>query len=85
MFQPQFLAKVLAPYPGLQTFYNRFKALAKTQDIMRCMRRRGLNSLFSADNLQCRLWFEVGTLGFLQDILEKGGRFPGPFKQYFIA
>mmetsp|Transcript_69967 Transcript_69967/g.163697 ORF Transcript_69967/g.163697 Transcript_69967/m.163697 type:complete len:244 (-) Transcript_69967:49-780(-) len=41
---------VLTPYPGLQNFYNRFKALQKTQDI-----------------------------------LEKGGRFPGPFKQYFIA
>ena len=24
--------EVLTPYPGLQTFYNRFKALEKTQD-----------------------------------------------------
>ncbi|CAK9066618.1 Glutathione S-transferase (GST class-sigma) [Durusdinium trenchii] len=41
---------VLEHFQGLSTFYNRFKSLEKTQDI-----------------------------------LQNGGRFPGPFKQYFIA
>ncbi|CAJ1408499.1 unnamed protein product [Effrenium voratum] len=43
-------ASVLLPYPGLTQFYNRFKMMEKTQEI-----------------------------------LSTGGRFPGPFKQYFIA
>ena len=41
---------VLERYTGLRTFYERFKSMEKTQEI-----------------------------------LQTGGRFPGPFKQYFIA